>query len=437
MVINMSNIKTVSVGEIEEISQEIRKLLASLDNTLSILSENNNELLVSATEFGEYNGAEKSDSKSIAIDSAYQTMFHEEFKVDGFEGVIHLANSLLKEIESLLSMSKGIQEIMNTIDDSASIIAIYMKTIEDTLDEDTSFLDRLKKVNIIMEEDAKNNYEILLSTPLLCNGTSENVYIPYYYTNEDGKQECISYESYSGPYLKMYTVGFGWAYAPLGTVVVNRNDDKGAKIIFEAMNEDERNSYTQKVIDYNKSVFQQGMRYTDKFRYGINKNLESISYINYSEETEWGNVAAVTKHTSSGSGLDKICIPMDQVDPNNVESYNFMVEAVNHELGHVYDNYLQKEHFQVANSNVGFCFSNNDSVFQDVQSQVNSADPNYDFIRDYGQDYGVSESFAEYTAEYFGNGSDLYNPDDLRQIDIHINGEDMTLYDYMDYILNY
>lgn len=431
----MSNIKTVDVNEIENISGEVNSLLAQFDHTLSNLSERSSELLLETTEFREYDGAIKLGSNRESVESIYRVKSHEEFKIIGAEEVIHLSNCLIEETDTLLSISNNVRESMRNIEDSAALIAIYIKAIEDTLDENATFLDKIKKASIVMEEDAKNNYEILLTTPILCNGEMENLCAIYWF-QEDGKSRSLDHYWYYGPYLKMFTVGSGWAYAPLATVIP---EDSDWKACFKEMTDEEKAVYTQKVVDYNKKIYQQSLNYTDKFKDGINKNLTSISYINYSDEMKWPEYCAYTTYLPDKSGADgcRICIPMDQVDPANEISYNFMSETMTHELSHVYDNYLQKEHFQVANGDVGYTYSYTNPEFQNVQSQVNALDPNCDFLRDYGQSQGLSESFAEYATEYFGNGSGPYNPDDLRQIDININNRDMTLYDYMDNILNY
>lgn len=275
-----------------------------------------------------------------------------------------------------------------------------------------SFNDKIKCSKYLMKYDKENGYRILLSTPTMKSGTID-------VDLEDTEVQ------YQGKYLEYYNPDGINVTAPL----IEYKKDENGNIKEYAIEAEKLDNYIWECSNYYNSIMQKTYNeYTEKFRNQIIKNVQKITLINATYSHDWAAFCTETDNTNSN-----ITIDMDAVN----EDSSFMLSAYTHELGHAYANASSDKKISLLNYYLNKTDIDVTDEWGKIYEQINRNDPNHNFLRDYAHKNQI-ECFAECVTEYYANPSDDvdFNPNDLKTIDIEVGGKEMTLYDYMDELLN-
>ena len=287
---------------------------------------------------------------------------------------------------------------------------IHIDNLEET--KYLSFNEKIEYAKYLMKYDKETGYNILMSTPILKSGT-----LGINLIEEEVK--------YNGKYLEYFNPDGINVTAPL---IEYRKDEKGniKEYAIEAYKLDD---YIMDCNKYYKSIMQKTYnKYSEKFRNQVLNNMKKITLINGNYNRDWAGFCTPIESTKS-------TITIDMQDVMN--DYSYMQSAYTHELGHV---------FAFASSSKTNFFINNmlnnsdihdNAEWKSIYKQINKNDPSHNLLRDYAHS-DQYECFAECVVEYYADSSDDidFNPNDLKTIDIEVDGKEMTLYDYMDQLLN-
>lgn len=264
------------------------------------------------------------------------------------------------------------------------------------------------------------NYKTYKYLPQVKNGEIDtNIYSP-----ERG------HELYSGEYIEYKNDDGLIIRSPLA-IAKYEND----KVIFIPMTEEEKKNYIERITKFYNEISVDLKNGPQKYKDEIIDRVDSYT-INYLDTETAGDIVhalAYTLSTSDSNHSDISIFAQNYFDINESNDYSAqqiddlqldsMLEGFIHESGHAYANNKIDNNF----------FSNTDrddtNSWNEIYNQVCSDDVNRHVIFDYAFST-KGELFAQATKYY------VYDPDRLKMIDIDIDGYD-TLYDYMDYILNY
>lgn len=275
-----------------------------------------------------------------------------------------------------------------------------------------SFNDKIKCAKHLMKFDKENGYRILLSTPTMKSGTID-------VDLEDTEVQ------YQGKYLEYYNPDGINVTAPL----IEYKKDENGNIKEYAIEADKIDDYIWECSNYYNSIMQKTYNeYSEKFRNQTINNIEKITLVNENYDHDWAGFCSNVGNTKSN-----ITIDINEV----IKDSSFMLSAYTHELGHAYAN--------ASSSNINYFINillnrsdiDYTSEWKNIYNQINEKDSNHNLLRDYAYS-NQYECFAECVAEYYAGSSDDidFNPNDLKTIDIEVGGKEMTLYDYMNQLLN-
>lgn len=390
----------VSEIKIQEVLEEIRFLIEKGILSLEKLKDINADIKKSLFFLGIADGKKVAGSNNIKI-----TLEKMEYSCLLFE-----IKNISKNKESSFMIDPKCDEISDNLDEikirsvlfmekSAEMIAIYMKQIESQLGEvennKLSFIDKVKLLPNLIEEDANNNYQILNNTPILKNG---NLIISTF-NNEI---------SYNGEYLKFINSNGVVIIAPLVKVV---NDEESGEEILKPMTEEEKEKYIAISTRYVEEINVKNNQFSDKF---IDKAIGSVDeiYLSYIDTTSSNNYVGWHSFKTKDITIDM------ESGTKNEDAFSFAVrETYTHELGHAFD-CSNNEYLEISSSD----------EWKNIYNQILVNDPNHQYLREYAHSE-PEECFAEAINEYYNT------PGDLKELEIDIPGYD-NLYDYMDNILN-
>lgn len=287
---------------------------------------------------------------------------------------------------------------------------IHIDELSET--KNMGFYDKIEYAKYLMKYDKENGYKILFSTPILKSGI-----VDVNLNDEEVK--------YNGKYLEYYNPSGISVKAPL---IEYRKDENG-NLKEYAIEASEMDYYIMETNNYYNKIMQRTYNdYSDKFRNQILNNMKSITLVNANYDNGWAAFCAKNNRTNS-----YITIDMNDV----MKSPDYMLSTYTHELGHAYAAASSSNNNFFINNLLNRSDIDNKSEWKNVYNQIIQNDSNKTFLKEYAHSSPV-ECFAECVAEFYANSSDdtIYNPNDLKAIDIEINGQEMTLYDYMDNLLN-
>lgn len=407
----------VSEIKVQEILEEIRFLIEKGILSLEKLKDINADIKKSLFFLGIADGKKVAGSNNIKI-----TLEKMEYSCLRFE-----IKNISKNKESSFMIDPKCDEISDNLDEikirsvifmekSAEMIAIYIKQIESQLGEvennKLSFIDKVKLLPNLIEEDANNNYQILNSTPILKEGQVSIGGILAF----DGNSSEPDY-LYTGGYLSFYNKYGIKVNVPLKKIVINEGEV--TEINFTAT---EIKQVINTSIRYYSEIMSLEDQHGDNFYNETSKKLKNLIFCYPDYENTWGG------YTYG----DTIVIDLKNASIEGEHKefyYQCAVGAYTHELGHIYDSQIS--------SNSYSWFSKSDSWLQ-VYEQVKKVDSDGALMGTYAQE-NPTECFAEAVHEYFGTGNypgiANYSSNDLKAIEIDVDGYN-NLYDYMDNLLS-
>lgn len=334
------------------------------------------------------------DEKGNIIPFSYQSV-----KDDGlnkYKRIIeeYYINDLYNKIDNSSEIDDNIKKIIKN-----EKFAIYYKAVDEYYNHLIDFEKKIELAQKLLIEDSKNDNKIQYSTPILKNGT----------VNVNCHDEYFKYE---GDYLSYYN-NYG---VPVTVPLASFDKDANGNIITSEI--DNLDSYIVRTNHYYQDIMSTSENnYSEHFKNQVYNNLDGISLVSFSFPKDWAAFCTYIGDTNS-----YVTIDMNEVAKDPA----FMESSYTHELGHAFA--------RASSKNIDIDES---KEWKNIYDQINKNDPNHNFLRDYAHTE-PSECFAECVAEYYEdlNNSSIYNPNDLKTIDIEVGGKEMTLYDYMDELLN-
>lgn len=403
----------ISEKEISLTLADITSMTSSYKNTLTSLSDMENELVSKASNLEGYNGAKVAGSNRSDYTLECTKYYCDKFNIVGASEIVSSSNEIMKEADRLDSNIETFQVEIKEMDSSLAIITIYLANIESALRNGVITFDKsYDKMNVkdkldcaskLMIKDKDFNYSYLETTPII---RTKEMTIPLYINNS-------KFPTFDCKYLEYYNNSGQKVIAPLIKIKYDPESNGYKGYTYTKMSEEEINSYILQTSAFHHSIMAENVKYGKKFKDTAIKPLKQITleYIDYDKKKVNGsNWEAYTNNNSY------ITFDM-KYDSINEESHKFLVSAYSHELGHSFDNSI---------TGTGSKFSSYDG-FMDVYNQINEQDSDYSIIREYGHS-SPSECFAECTMIYYND------PKALKEIKL-ASDDTPNLYEYMKGIL--
>ena len=403
----------ISEKEISLTLADITSMTSSYKNTLTSLSDMENELVSKASNLEGYNGAKVAGSNRSDYTLECTKYYCDKFNIVGASEIVSSSNEIMKEADRLDSNIETFQVEIKEMDSSLAIITIYLANIESALRNGVITFDKsYDKMNVkdkldcaskLMIKDKDFNYSYLETTPII---RTKEMTIPLYINNS-------KFPTFDCKYLEYYNNSGQKVIAPLIKIKYDPESNGYKGYTYTKMSEEEINSYILQTSAFHHSIMAENVKYGKKFKDTAIKPLKQITleYIDYDKKKVNGsNWEAYTNNNSY------ITFDM-KYDSINEESHKFLVSAYSHELVHSFDNSI---------TGTGSKFSSYDG-FMDVYNQINEQDSDYSIIREYGHS-SPSECFAECTMIYYND------PKALKEIKL-ASDDTPNLYEYMKGIL--
>ena len=397
----------VSEKAANEIISEINYMISTYEDSLKNLEEMEHTLCSNATALAGYNGARVTGSSRSESTEDYTKYYYDKFSIKGANEIVSSSNSIMNETDRLQTSVESLINQTKDMDNSLSIIAIYIANIELGLESGfvtskkpyskMNMLDKLKCAREFMENDKKYGCSYLNKSPIIKQG-----FLTIPLKDSNGRK------IYS-KYLEFYNKYGVKTIAPFVKV---KYFQKLGMYYFTKMSDAEIKNYIAQTTNYHNNIMITTGSYSDNFRKLAVDPLKQITfeYIDYDKgNADGSNWVAYTK-TNENIVFDMKC------EGESPEMRKFMLESYSHELGHSCDYSLGSSDY----------FSNGDE-FADIYNQINKNDSQFEHIREYGHTSAI-ECFAEATMLYYNH------PQSLMEIEIDGHGVN-NLYEYMKNIL--
>ena len=253
-----------------------------------------------------------------------------------------------------------------------------------------SFKEKIICAKHLIQLDKEKGYRILLFTPTL---KSRKLDIDLNGTEVQ----------YQGNYLEYYNPNAINVTAPL----IEYTKDERGNIKECAIKKEEIDYYITKCNQYYNTIMQKLYNETtNKFENQITSIVQKIPLTKCNYDKDWA----------------AFCTP---VDMNEVLKYPpYMVSSFTHVLGHVFAN---------ASSSDGKPDIDHTNEWENIYEQISISGQKHEQLREYTH-VDQKECLVDCVAEYFAYSSDYvsFNKDDSKNIEIEVNGKEMSLYDYME-----
>ena len=201
-------------------------------------------------------------------------------------------------------------------------------------------------------------------------------------------------QNYEGEYIYISNEMGYEIYAPLSKFI---STEEGYTI--EPMTEEEREKFVSDVLLYYQAIKEKASLYDENFNEYVSQQLRTMS-LAYIDGNNWTGITL-------NDGKNVV------MDLTTIDSFDWIVKAYTHELGHVYDKslgtYYKSDSWQ--------------EVFGQIHVQRNSELMGITMNDDDGNEW-----FARCVDQYY------FFPERLTNITIDVDGFD-NLYDYMDHLL--
>ena len=437
----MSTIKRFNKDFINKTLSSEKKMYSTSDST-----HNNNGSLdaydMSFESATNYDNEESSIFFENSNNSIFEDIAEKTIRKAAYDNIMNKINDYsystitkewwFEEAKALMQNDINLNDYCDNVQ-QRDIIVYYLKNVEDCSAYDDYSL--RKKVSIARQAmlyDADHGYDILHSTPVLKEGKVDTGF-------------CISSNSdmhyeYDGKYLQYYNENGINFIAPLAIIGA---DENGKACVDKEFSRSETFDYTITVSKYYTEIMHSNERYTDEFNNTISRHLKTVFMAQFDindkqalSATSDGNGSWVAYAAENERGIFKSVDSNMTIDIGEVDSYrcgfDYMVDTYTHELAHVFAN-ATGWHFDRADD-IDLC-----REWLEVYDQLEpyTTAEGGKLLRPYAIS-NPHEAFAECIAEYFGGiSSKNYNPNDLKAIDVTVNGRVRNLYDVMEYILRH
>lgn len=342
-------------------------------------------------------------------------------------------NSILTEEWIIVRTSDILLNNINLDDyceteEQRELIYCYLKNVDDcSAFQGKTLEEKLEIASEVMKYDITHGYTIIHSTPILMNGkVNTNI-------NPPGAIFIFQKYEYEGEYLKYYNEYGVDVVAPLSEIGATSD----GKMYSTNTLKGSREQYISQLNKYYTEIMKNSEQYSNKFKDLAFSNLKTICLapivgkqnLNHGGAAGGSWVAYVTGNEVELLDVSSnMIIDTYEFYDQDVTSYDYMVNAFTHELGHVY---------AIASGNAPFdMFDIDSSIYW--ESIYNQLEPYCDDqngpLREYASS-DLAEAFAECVCEYYGTDS-CFNPEDLRHVWVDVGGVHMTLYDVMSHLLD-
>ena len=303
---------------------------------------------------------------------------------------------------------------------------IYLAQVEHCYGSDISPAQKARYVKMLMSRDSHNDYNVLYTSPILRDGeVNTNISI--------GDDE---YYHYNGKYLQYYNKDGISVIAPLA----NFDNDKKGNLITRKF--DPSVEYVDKLNQYYSDAMKSTNVYSDKFKKVTNEHVKTICLANIADNIKFfdlnsNDFAAFTSYC----GIDNSAIVIKTNDMfSTKEDYDFMVHSFTHELAHAYgfalDGFDSSDEFEKIYKATMEYLKGIEKAKEKEKNIETDNEPS--LLRNYAKEDSF-EFWAECVSEMYGDPNNTYTdpngntwrPEDLKVIDVTIDGKTINLYDYV------
>ncbi len=396
----------VNEKEVTSTLIDITSMLNTFNNRLESLNETERELASKASTLEGYNGAKVAGSNRSDYSLECTKYYYDKFNITGTSEIINSSNNILKETDRLQTNILSLSNQLKDMDSALAIITIYIANMEKALEQGIitsdkpydkmSIKDRIYYAGKLMEEDKKNGYVYLDTTPILKEG---KITLPLY----------TYFPEIESKYLEFYNKEGTKVIVPLGRLRRNSNN---TGYLYEQFSEEAIKNYTTQVSEFHHSVMLEADKYGDKFKETAVAPLKQITFV-YADYDKKGVNGTNWVAYTNGSNYSTFDMKYYMA---NAKTKKFAVDSFSHELGHSFDNSILDNGKLSATT-----------TFEDIYNQINKNDSDYSIIREYGHKT-PAECFAESTLLYYND------PASLKEIPLSGVGYD-NLYEYMKSVL--
>ena len=339
----------------------------------------------------------------------------------------------MEDVKHYENKTLGLLSYLTTddYDSYKHLFTVYLTIVEDKYGVDLSDEELAFYVQELFIADAKNNFEIAKSTPLLVEDTEVEMVKQIKIIGEKGYKDY----TYKGDVLYYFNPYGMEVSVPLGIIGM----DEDGNITSTDMTDNQKEEYRKVVTKYYKGIMSETDKYSTEYKEKTVGNTDKLvlTYLdkNTDNDFDWADENSITLGVTYMHNFGKksdVNIRTDwfyDLNTNTVndDAYKGSISVYNHEFGHVYN-------YSTRDSEGTFNYKD---TWEDIYKQVKKIDSDYTYIREYGHS-NESEFFAEVMAEYYNTdntGDSDHNPDDLKmiEIDVTVNGTHYTnLYEYID-----
>ena len=270
---------------------------------------------------------------------------------------------------------------------------------------------KLEYAKMLMNEDCKkeNGKQILYSTPMIIN--SDELDTGLY---ASGRKNSFKYD---GKCLKFYNDGVTDYFFPLTKFSYEENSDGKGNIVVERFSKEEEKEVVDVLSNYYADIKKNSNVYSDYFVDSLDNYLDNVCFV-YPTDDARSTIFDQYGVSVLGKKSGDVMIDVSILD----REYDEQIATYTHELTHCVD-----------------CYNNiaENEEWKNIYNQI------YENYKDTGllTDYSFTdpaEFLAENISEFYANDtySPQYNPNDLKAVTIEVNGEEITLYDYLENLLN-
>ena len=327
----------------------------------------------------------------------------------------HMANSItpilvddtyITNLKNVMKSASNYSSMGLDSPEGLESILPYCIAVEELYHSDKVMEEKISIAKELMEYDATQGYTVRSSIA----------------TVKNGKREILGgygYCQFEGTWLEFISVDGVKAIVPLTMIKGESGNYHSENFSDEAA----LNEFINKAMIYNRDTVKNSLGYSEKFKNAVYGGLTEIKLVNISPEVEKKWVAFYSSN-NKGVTIDLGC-------DGTSSKHEFMVGSITHELGHAFDDLVSQDTDNSINwFTVGY--DEWQDIYNQLKSQFDASGGEYP-LREYAFT-NVKELFAECTAEYFGDSAikySMYNPNDLKSININVHGQTITLYEYM------
>ena len=261
---------------------------------------------------------------------------------------------------------------------------------------------------------------------------NSHTYTNYFKDRKDGKLETIHYSD--GMYVQKYDGEYKFNCGNLkeynGEYLVFNNGDSGNAITttfplakfdkntgeWTYFSENEKKQYVEKATNYYSEVKKLQSNYSSKFKQEVIENVDTQTL--FATNSKWAGL------TTPGGNETNVTINVE----TNLSDWN--INAYTHELAHGID---QNSKYSSNPTFIDVCNQIKDNYYD-----ANDSTNRYNVYTVLDKNSGAlkpNECWGRMVEGYFGTGKGSFSSDDLKSMEITVNGANTNAYDYLSTLL--